>query len=637
MNNKEKGISKILHITKNLIRSENKFIGYMLKENNDMIKEQLPILLPKVSKYKLNDIKKCRMLKNVSCDNFYPIPKQLFCNSKTKRKSSFWKKKNISQTFISNKGVILSNSLDNIFGNYRLVNDILFDTHGNKTERDYDEKIIFFNQIKFIERINKNISFIIKNLNNYKENQIKAPPYSLNKLYKIIHNGKEKEISITLSSVLIKFKDKNDSSFKKEFYLPFFLVPLFYYNSEVNIDKLLIILFKFHNDFKDIIFEKNEEFFNFIPKNDNYKTYENKLNKKYHIYKYLWISYEKIFEVKVIMPCIQLVVKTTKTVIHKFIDEKLFTFLYCQDMLNWDFYLINYLFSFKSFRKIIDTISSKVKTNNQILYINKKIKMSENRIKENNLNNKMASFIFTNRENKNYILNFTPMYLIIPYKIKNIKNLNKTINFYFTIGEFLSLIESAKFVDLQEYLQKFIEYNSITGEITFDYKNFNSVKKENLKLININNNINMNINKDNSSSSDNEEEENVENKIMLMKTSITLHSFFNGELIDTSSMNNNIENYMNKNFINYHVKISLLKKINFSKNIDEWGTNLIHLLDKLNNLNHNKLFLRNTSNLKIVRQNNTKRTSITPTHIQNFKNRYSSNLLNFIKIKKVLK
>ena len=147
----------------------------------------------------------------------------------------------------------------------------------------------------------------------------------------------------------------------------------------------------------------------------------------------------------------------------------------------------------------------------------------------------------------------------------------------------------------------------------------------------------MNINKDNSSSSDNEEEENVENKIILMKTSITLHSFFNGELIDTSSMNNNIEHYMNKNFINYHVKISLLKKINFSKNIDEWGSNLIHLLDKLNNLNHNKLFLRNTSNLKIVRQTNTRRTSITPTHIQNFKNRYSSNLLNFIKIKKVLK
>ena len=283
MNNKEKGINKILDITKNFIRTENKFLGYMLKDNNDMIKEQLPILLPQLRKYKLNDIKKCRMLKNVSCINFFPTPKNIFSNSHSQRKNSFWKKRQNLKNLFINKNIAINHSLDHFLGSYRLVNDILFDTHGNKTERDYDEKIIFFNEIKFIERINENISFIIKNLINYKNNQIKAPPYSLNKLYKIIHKGKEKEININLSSILIKFIDKNDSSYKKEFYLPFFLVPLFYYNSEVNIHKLLITLFKFHNDCKDIIFEKNDEFFNFIP--NNYKIYENNLNKKYNIYK----------------------------------------------------------------------------------------------------------------------------------------------------------------------------------------------------------------------------------------------------------------------------------------------------------------------------------------------------------------
>lgn len=93
MNNKEKGINKILHITKNFIRTENKFLGYMLKDNNDMIKEQLPILLPQLRKNKLNDIKKCRMLKNVSCINFFPTPKNIFSNSHSQRKNSFWKKK----------------------------------------------------------------------------------------------------------------------------------------------------------------------------------------------------------------------------------------------------------------------------------------------------------------------------------------------------------------------------------------------------------------------------------------------------------------------------------------------------------------------------------------------------------------
>ena len=69
------------------------------------------------------------------------------------------------------------------------------------------------------------------------------------------------------------------------------------------------------------------------------------------------------------MAIIQLIVVKIKIFITKYIDVKLFTFLYSKDMLNLDFYLINYLFSF---RKIIDSITSKVK--NVITYINKKIK-----------------------------------------------------------------------------------------------------------------------------------------------------------------------------------------------------------------------------------------------------------------------
>ena len=69
------------------------------------------------------------------------------------------------------------------------------------------------------------------------------------------------------------------------------------------------------------------------------------------------------------MAIIQLIVVKIKIFITKYIDVKLFTFLYSKDMLNQDFYLIKYLFSF---RKIIDSITSKVK--NVITYINKKIK-----------------------------------------------------------------------------------------------------------------------------------------------------------------------------------------------------------------------------------------------------------------------
>ena len=74
-------------------------------------------------------------------------------------------------------------------------------------------------------------------------------------------------------------------------------------------------------------------------------------------------------------------------------------------------------------------------------------------------------------------------------------------------------------------LNKFIKYNSITGEIKFDYKNFNSVKEENLKTMLKYQNKNI----DDSLSSNSDEEENNNNikKVFLTKTSITLQSLYN--------------------------------------------------------------------------------------------------------------
>jgi len=42
----QKNINKILKITKNLIKTDDKFNKYMIKEDNQMIKEQFPVLIP---------------------------------------------------------------------------------------------------------------------------------------------------------------------------------------------------------------------------------------------------------------------------------------------------------------------------------------------------------------------------------------------------------------------------------------------------------------------------------------------------------------------------------------------------------------------------------------------------------------
>ena len=65
--------------------------------------------------------------------------------------------------------------------------------------------------------------------------------------------------------------------------------------------------------------------------------------------------------------------------------------------------------------------------------------MSENRIRENNLNDKSSLFIYINQENKIFLLTLNPMTLEIKVN-KNEKN-------NFTINEFILILESSKFIE----------------------------------------------------------------------------------------------------------------------------------------------------------------------------------------------
>ncbi len=64
---------------------------------------------------------------------------------------------------------------------------------------------------------------------------------------------------------------------------------------------------------------------------------------------------------KLIIKTPNVIVKISNLTINKFIDLGLFLFILKRNFLNWDFYIIHYLFSFKSFRYIIKTFLSKDK------------------------------------------------------------------------------------------------------------------------------------------------------------------------------------------------------------------------------------------------------------------------------------
>ena len=278
----QKNINKILKITKNLIKTDDKFNKYMIKEDNQMIKEQFPVLIPNfLKKIKKKEEEKklnlCRMNRSNSTVEYY-FPKQNsmsnfqnYEDSRLQSARTFFKKNNNQinlNKILEKKHLKLcmkSNSELDIFSNSLILNDILIDSKKNLFKNNnyviYNENEIFFKNYK--ERIEKSLEFIIKNYSNYKLNNIGEEPYNKIKLYKILHKDTIKQIEITINfvSIIIKSLEKNENTFYQNINLPIFFTPLFYINSEKNIPYILGSIFKEDNFLKLLI---NENFLNVI-------------------------------------------------------------------------------------------------------------------------------------------------------------------------------------------------------------------------------------------------------------------------------------------------------------------------------------------------------------------------------------
>ena len=604
----QKNINKILKITKNLIKTDDKFNKYMIKEDNQMIKEQFPVLIPNfLKKIKKKEEEKklnlCRMNRSNSTVEYY-FPKQNsmsnFQNIEDSRLQSartFFKKNNNQinlNKILEKKHLKLcmkSNSELDIFSNSLILNDILIDSKKNLFKNNnyviYNENEIFFKNYK--ERIEKSLEFIIKNYSNYKLNNIGEEPYNKIKLYKILHKDTIKQIEITINfvSIIIKSLEKNENTFYQNINLPIFFTPLFYINSEKNIPYILGSIFKEDNFLKLLI---NENFLNVIVNKDSFRNVnEDEYKKNYHKFKYLWVTENNSFEIEVTMPKIIINIKKTNTIIEKFIEDKLFFYLFCNEMKNWFDYIINYLFSYKKFRNIIDSITSKIIIKNK--FENQKIILDEIRVKNQNFNEKKLVFLYSNNKSENFVFYFKPIVLNIPLnyniKIKQIKY--KKIKF--KIGELMFLVRTTNyFDDTLEFLLKFIEIEKEKNKCEFNYKKLNSIKEDFLKILqkkiqNNNNNNNNNL----IEITANEIEK--ENKIGFIKDTI-----FKLKLI------NQTKNDIFSNKIRFEVKLNLLNKLSKNNNIFNWGKDLRDLIKELKeikeNLESNKEFSKRSSSIR---------------------------------------
>ena len=240
------------------------------------------------------------------------------------------------------------------------------------------------------------------------------------------------------------------------------------------------------------------------------KNENNKIkNVVYNEYFFIWETSAVTYEVKLQMPKIIFSYENFTYNVSAFCEKNLFLFLFKNNFINWDFYALNYLFSFKNFRKIILNFFSLNKTStifnnnyltnlktvkrpsikNKINYNTEEANKSDNEFddeddiiisnkKELNQmseNNESYMFFYTDQNYYNYIINLFSYRI----KIEHLK-LNPKMNweFHLNFKQMRYLNEVSKYEDLLTFLPKIIITNYEIGEldINFDifYNNFNA-------------------------------------------------------------------------------------------------------------------------------------------------------------------
>ena len=353
-----------------------------------------------------------------------------------------------------------------------LLNTLNNENQENENDKDEDEDILEdFNKGTIREKIKK-----------YNNNTYKEELYEMRKTYDAkFHNAN-------------RFMRKSSKAFEDE--------------KEEEMKTKIIHSNKKYNKIKNIDEERKEK----INGNKMSNSDSNKHDILYNEYYFIWETSAVTYDVKMEMPKIYFCYQNLDYNIISFCEKNLFLYLYKNNFVNWDFYALNYLFSFKNFRKIISNFFSLNKTTNFMensIFANlndemkimpkfhKKYKItlddnennSDNEINgkkdviisnkkilnQMNENNESFMFFYTDQNYDNYIIN------LYSYKIKiEHKKLNPKLNWEFILNfkQMKLLNEVSKYEDLLTFLPKIIVTNFEIGDLDINfnvfYNNFNA-------------------------------------------------------------------------------------------------------------------------------------------------------------------
>ena len=398
--------------------------------------------------------------------------------------------------------------------------DILFHDN-NYNNLVYDERVIFHND----EHYNK---YIIKTVEHLKKHKNENNCYHFHKTFPPhnIMNVPYTQSKISLNSMTINFINlTNKTKPTLTFHIPFALLPIFYYNNFNNIKYILLSFFTFSNTF-DTITQNENELYNLIQSSSEYNSKSkqhdiiNGINffktnsctnvpnfkrktKVTHIHNksalqsnlkslntlvYYWYAGNYLYQVELKIP--EIIVNVHNKSISKYIDTELLLFLLERNFVNWDFYIIHYLFSLKRFRKIIESTLSK-----QHIYSHIQHNICLSNIKMNSLSmkNNTCYFYYTKHPNKNYL------YIIHSYTViiedKRILPKREHV-FPLTLDKMKLIYDISKKEKLCLFFRKLLSINKMNLNVDLNIEMLNDFNPSKYYYYKTNDNTNNNTNND---------------------------------------------------------------------------------------------------------------------------------------------
>ena len=206
----------------------------------------------------------------------------------------------------------------------------------------------------------------------------------------------------------------------------------------------------------------------------------------YNKYTFTWLTPEVNYNVVITTPHVYFEYENCKNPILRYIEKELMMYLYERNFMNWDYYIMCYLFSIKRFRVFIENINSKCGTsdttldNNNVFsnhhtflekneYDDSVIHLSPTKKFQFNLKHTRCFFFSTNDLHSTCIVNVSAYTLFIDNdKLNPYSNWKFNLNF----GETNFLNNVSLYETLELFLMKIIKTDSSCGKLTLDFTVF---------------------------------------------------------------------------------------------------------------------------------------------------------------------